>query len=138
MIFRMIDRLKVLELLIDEGKLSNLRAIDLSYTVNLNFETVFSLLRRHGRQLRGISYAGNAKITEQFWINAIKHMKNIRYFSYLPIHVMTTSCFVLKNSGDGYSTWLVQENQYTYSYRSNPRSLRTRMSKIGTIRNSMG
>lgn len=65
--------------MIDQGKLTNLRAIDLSNTVNLNFETVFSLLKRHGRQLRGLSYAGNSKVTEQFWINAIKHMKNIRY-----------------------------------------------------------
>jgi hypothetical protein len=65
--------------LIDQGKLSNLRAIDLSNTVNLNFETVFNLLKRHGRQLRGLSYAGNTKITEQFWINAIKQLKNIRY-----------------------------------------------------------
>ena len=70
---------KVLALLIEQGKLTNIRAIDLSNTVNLNFEAVFSLLKRHGRQLRGISYAGNAKITEQFWINAIKHLKNIRY-----------------------------------------------------------
>lgn len=45
---------------------------------------MFTLLRRHGRQLRGISYAGNPKITEQFWINAIKHMKNIKYWSNLP------------------------------------------------------
>lgn len=72
---------KVLNQLIDQGKLSNVRAIDLSNTVNLNFETVFNLLKRHGRQLRGLSYAGNAKITEQFWINAIRNLRNIRYFS---------------------------------------------------------
>ena len=69
---------KVLTLLIDQGKLTNIRAIDLSNTVNLSFEVVFTLLKRHGRQLRGISYAGNAKVTEQFWINAIKNMKNIK------------------------------------------------------------
>jgi len=71
---------KVLDLLIEQGKLSNIRAIDLSNTVNLNFEAVLTLLKLHGRQLRGISYAGNAKVTEQFWINTIKHMKNIKYF----------------------------------------------------------
>jgi hypothetical protein len=54
--------------------------MDISNTVNLNFEVVLTLLKRHGRQLRGISYAGNAKVTEQFWINTIKHMKNIKYF----------------------------------------------------------
>ncbi len=70
---------KVIDQLINQGKLSNLRAIDLSNTVNLNFGTVFNLLKRHGRQLRGLSYAGNSKITEQFWINAIKNLKNIRY-----------------------------------------------------------
>ncbi|CAF3846071.1 unnamed protein product [Adineta steineri] len=69
---------QVLDLLIDQGKLSNLRAIDISNTVNLNYEALFGLLKLHGRQLRGLSYAGNSKITEQFWINAIKHLKNIR------------------------------------------------------------
>ncbi|CAM4951541.1 unnamed protein product [Rotaria socialis] len=67
----------VLNQLIDQGKLSNMRAIDLSNTVNLTFETVFIFLKRHGRQLRGLSFAGNPKITEQFWINAIKSLKNI-------------------------------------------------------------
>lgn len=67
--------------MIDQGKLSNLRAIDLSNTVNLNFDPVFALLKRHGRQLRGLSYAGNAKITEQFWINVIRNLKNIRSIS---------------------------------------------------------
>jgi len=70
---------KVLVLLIEEGKLSNIRAIDLSNTVNLNFEVVFTLLQLHGRQLRGMSYAGNAKVTEQFWVTTIKYMKNIKY-----------------------------------------------------------
>jgi hypothetical protein len=79
-IFDLIDLFKVLDLLIEEGKLTNIRAIDLSNTVNLNFEVVSTLLKRHGRQLRGISYAGNAKITEQFWINTVKFMKNIKYF----------------------------------------------------------
>jgi hypothetical protein len=71
---------KVLVLLIEEGKLSNIRAIDLSNTVNLNFEVVFTLLQLHGRQLRGMSYAGNAKVTEQFWVTTIKYMKNIKYW----------------------------------------------------------
>ncbi len=71
---------KILNLLIEEGTLSNIRAIDLSHTVNLNFEAVLTLVKRHGRQLRGISYAGNSKVTEQFWTDSIKHMKNIKYF----------------------------------------------------------
>lgn len=69
---------QVLDILIEQNKLTNLRAIDLSHTVNLNFENVFTFLKRHGRQLRGLSYSGNPKITEQFWINAIRHLKNIR------------------------------------------------------------
>ncbi|CAF0803134.1 unnamed protein product [Didymodactylos carnosus] len=69
---------KVLELLIDQGKLSNARALDLSNTVNLNFEVVFTLLKHHARHLQGICYAGNPKVTEQFWTNTIKHMKHIK------------------------------------------------------------
>ncbi|CAF0956301.1 unnamed protein product [Adineta steineri] len=69
---------KVLALLIELGKLTNIRAIDLSNTVNLNYEVVFTLLKLHGRQLRGICYAGNSKVTEQFWINTIKYMRNIK------------------------------------------------------------
>lgn len=69
---------KVLNLLVDQGKLTNLRAIDISNTVNLSYENLFGLLQHHGRQLRGLSYAGNSKVTEQFWINAIKNLKNIR------------------------------------------------------------
>ncbi|CAF0944028.1 unnamed protein product [Adineta ricciae] len=71
---------KVLALLVDLDKLTNIRAIDLSNTVNLNHEVVFTLLKQHGRQLRGLSYAGNSKVTEQFWINTIKHLKNIKIF----------------------------------------------------------
>ncbi|CAF3411384.1 unnamed protein product [Rotaria sp. Silwood1] len=68
----------VLALLIEQGKLSNIRAIDLSNTVNLSYDVVSTLVKRHGRQLRGIAYAGNAKVTEQFWTNIIKNMKNIK------------------------------------------------------------
>ncbi|CAF3838505.1 unnamed protein product [Rotaria magnacalcarata] len=69
---------QVLDLLIDQGKLSHIRAIDLSDTVNLNFEVVATFIKRHGRQLRGISYHGNPKVGEQFWTNAIRNMKNIK------------------------------------------------------------
>ncbi|CAF0749524.1 unnamed protein product [Rotaria sordida] len=70
----------VLGLLIEQGKLSNIRAIDLSNTVNLSLDVVSTFLKRHGRQLRGIAYAGNAKVTEQFWTNTIKNIKNIKIF----------------------------------------------------------
>ena len=73
---------QVLDLLVDLEKLANIRAIDLSNTVNLNHEVVFTLLKRHGRQLRGLSYAGNSKVTEQFWINTIKHLKNVKYANF--------------------------------------------------------
>lgn len=69
---------QVLSLLIEQNKLTNLRTMDLSNTVNLNFEEVFKFVKRHGRQLRGFAYGGNPKITEQFWINAIRNLKNIR------------------------------------------------------------
>lgn len=59
-------------------KVTSWTALDLSYTVNLNPEEVFNFLRTYGIQLRGFMYTGIAKITEQFWISSIKHMKNIK------------------------------------------------------------
>lgn len=69
---------EVLDMLIVEGKLTSIRAIDISNTVNLSFETVLTFFKCHGRQLFGVSYAGNSKVTEQFWTNSIKFMKNLK------------------------------------------------------------
>ncbi len=64
--------------LVKNKKLNSLKILDLSYTVNLNSDEVFNFLKTNGRQLSGFAYAGNVKITEQFWISSIKNMKNIR------------------------------------------------------------
>ena len=64
--------------LIKNKKTTSWVALDISHTVNLNFEDVFNFLKISGHQLKGFIYCGNVKITEQFWISSIKHMKNIR------------------------------------------------------------
>jgi hypothetical protein len=58
-------------------KLNSITALDVSYTVNLNTDEVFTFLQTNGAQLRGFSYAGSVKISEQFWISSIKRMTNI-------------------------------------------------------------
>lgn len=65
--------------MIRNKKFIKLEAFDISNTVNLSSEEVFDFLKIYGNQLKGFMYTGNAKITEQFWISSIKHMKNIKY-----------------------------------------------------------
>lgn len=65
--------------MIRNRKVNKLEALDISNTVNLSSEEVFDFLKIYGNQLKGFMYTGNPKITEQFWISSIKHMKNIRY-----------------------------------------------------------
>lgn len=69
---------KVFQTLIQNKKFTNLKAIDLSHTVNLNFELVFSFLQTYGNQLEGLSYCGNVKVTEHFWLNSIKSCVNLK------------------------------------------------------------
>ena len=65
--------------LINNKKVDQWQALDLSYTVNLDYDEVFNFLKIYGNQLRGFAYAGNVKLTEYFWINSIKNMQNIKY-----------------------------------------------------------
>ena len=60
------------------NKFSRLSALDIGNTVNLTSEAVFSFIRKYGNQLKGFSYPGNVKVTEQFWISSIQNMKNLR------------------------------------------------------------
>ncbi|CAF1323816.1 unnamed protein product, partial [Didymodactylos carnosus] len=69
---------KVLELLVDHGKLSTCHAIDLSNTVNLSSDVVYTFLMLHGKHLHGLSYAGNANVTEQFWRKIVGSLENIK------------------------------------------------------------
>ncbi|KAL7670881.1 hypothetical protein ACOME3_005797 [Neoechinorhynchus agilis] len=68
----------VLEKLIENQKLVNLRALDVGYTVNLKVETVFNSLKVLGPKLKGLVYTGNIKVTEQFWTAGLSHLRNIR------------------------------------------------------------
>lgn len=69
---------KVFETLIKNKKFSNLKVLNLSHTVNLNFELVFEFLKNYGEQLVGFSYCGNTKVTEHFWLNSIKFLTNLK------------------------------------------------------------
>jgi hypothetical protein len=72
---------KVLNLLIDRGKLNGCRALDLSNTVNLSSETVHRLLTlapKITERLEALSYTGHDAITEQFWIDSIRFLHRIK------------------------------------------------------------
>lgn len=68
----------VFSTLIKNKKFTNLKALDLSHTVNLNYELVFEFLKTYGNQLQGFAYAGNNKVTEHFWLNSIKSLSNLK------------------------------------------------------------
>lgn len=70
---------QVLSTLIKNKKFTNLKVLDLSHTVNLNYELVFEFLKTYGNQLQGFAYAGNTKVTEHFWLNSIKSLSNLKY-----------------------------------------------------------
>jgi len=72
---------KVLNLLIDRGTLNGCRALDLSNTVNLNVETMHRLLTSSPgvtHRLEALSYTGHNDITEQFWIDSIRFLHQIK------------------------------------------------------------
>lgn len=68
----------VFQTLIKNKKFTNLKALDLSFTVNLNVDLVFEFLKNYGNQLHGFSYCGSTKVTEHFWLNSIKSLTNLR------------------------------------------------------------
>ena len=72
----------VFSTLIKNKKFTNLKALDLSHTVNLNYELVFEFLKTYGNQLQGFAYAGNNKVTEHFWLNSIKSLSNLKYLNF--------------------------------------------------------
>lgn len=69
---------KILEALDEYGKLDKLKVLDISNTVNLTSEAVFTFIKKYGTQLIGFSYTGNPKVTEQFWVNSIPNLDKIR------------------------------------------------------------
>lgn len=58
------------------------RALDLSNTVNLSVETVHRFLTLSPTakfRLEALSYTGHDSITEQFWIDSIRFLQQLKY-----------------------------------------------------------
>lgn len=68
---------QILELLVQRGKLANLKAIDISNTNALSENVIYKFIQKHGGQLSGLMLNGKPKLTENFWINVIPFLKNI-------------------------------------------------------------
>ncbi|XP_076469799.1 S-phase kinase-associated protein 2-like isoform X2 [Babylonia areolata] len=68
----------VMEKLMDLGKFSRLQALDVSYTHALSEAAVYQFLQRHGAGLSGLMLVGNSRLTENFWLNVIPFLGNIR------------------------------------------------------------
>ena len=60
------------------GKLARLRALDLSYTAMLTEAAIFQFIRHHGHHLEGLMVAGKPRLAEQFFLNIIPYVKNVR------------------------------------------------------------
>ncbi|XP_050397892.1 F-box/LRR-repeat protein fbxl-1 isoform X2 [Patella vulgata] len=69
---------KILERLMEKGKLTRLQAIDISHTHALSENTLYHFLHNHGHNLRGLMLAGKPKLTENFWLMVIRYLKNMR------------------------------------------------------------
>lgn len=70
-----------MNLLINRGTLNGCRALDLSNTVNLNVEAVHRLLTASPGvvyRLEAFSYTGHNAITEQFWIDSIRFLHQMK------------------------------------------------------------
>jgi hypothetical protein len=53
--------------------------MDLSHTVSLSETAILQLIRQKGPQLQGLMLAGKPKLAEQFYLNVIPFLKNIKY-----------------------------------------------------------
>ncbi|XP_063435100.1 F-box/LRR-repeat protein fbxl-1-like isoform X2 [Mytilus trossulus] len=69
---------RILEALVQRGKLNQLKAIDISHTNALSENTIYKLIQKHGGQLTGLMLSGKPKLTENFWLNVIPLLKNIQ------------------------------------------------------------
>ena len=61
-----------------KGKLDHLKALDISHTVGLTENRIFEFIKKHGPLLEGLAIAGKPKLAEQFFLNVIPYMKNMR------------------------------------------------------------
>ncbi|XP_059173920.1 F-box/LRR-repeat protein 2-like isoform X2 [Physella acuta] len=69
---------KILEKLMELGKFNRLQALDISHTHALSENAIYQFIQTHGQNLRGLMLAGKPKLTENFWLNAIPYLKNIK------------------------------------------------------------
>ncbi|KAK3096130.1 hypothetical protein FSP39_023545 [Pinctada imbricata] len=72
---------RILDLLVQTGKFNKLRALDISYTHALTENAIFQFLQSHGHHLHGLMICGKPKLTENFWLNVIHFLVNIRICS---------------------------------------------------------
>ena len=85
---------QVLEKLMETGKFNRLQALDISYTQALSENAIYQFLQLHGFNLKGLMLVGKSKLTENFWLNVIPFLKNIRSVDCLvvsPPHTHTTT-----------------------------------------------
>ena len=69
---------QVLEKLMETGKFNRLQALDISYTQALSENAIYQFLQLHGFNLKGLMLVGKSKLTENFWLNVIPFLENIR------------------------------------------------------------
>ncbi|XP_045189385.1 F-box/LRR-repeat protein 7-like isoform X7 [Mercenaria mercenaria] len=69
---------KILDGMVQRGKFKQLRAIDISSTPGLSENTIYQFIQLHGRRLLGLVLSGKPKLTENFWLNVIGFLPNIR------------------------------------------------------------
>ena len=60
------------------GKFNRLQALDISYTHALSENAIYQFLQLHGSNLKGLMLVGKPKLTENFWLNVIPFLKNVR------------------------------------------------------------
>ena len=70
--------MQVLEKLMQTGKFNRLQALDISYTHALSENAIYQFLQLHGSNLKGLMLVGKPKLTENFWLNVIPFLKNVR------------------------------------------------------------
>ena len=97
---------QVLEKLMETGKFNRLQALDISYTQALSENAIYQFLQLHGFNLKGLMLVGKSKLTENFWLNVIPFLKNIRSVDCLVVslpspppnhphpHHLTPLCFL--------------------------------------------
>lgn len=62
----------------EKGNTKNLIALDVDRNANLSEEMLLQFLKIQGPMLRGLQLSGIPHLTEQFWVNTIPILKNIK------------------------------------------------------------